>query len=124
MAKKNPASVKKAREPRARASKDEVYEIPMALSLALTTNRVQFLNQLSDEDLGKEDVRRLLHDLIEDRVVMQQQLVSAVEGVKQTVKQLDAAYLKIAALRDILDGSRETLSTLVGQDSEDEGEED
>lgn len=82
----------------------KVYEMPAAVSLALTTERIEFLRGYTDEQLKEQIPAGLLRDLIEDRIKLRRELVTMETSIIQAQKQLNATFRKIESIKAVLDG--------------------
>ena len=81
------------------------YELPQEIAIALTTERIGFLDGLDSAELVKQqDVLRLLADLIEDRVKLRQQLHKLADSVDSSIGQLRSTSGKAHTLLALLDG--------------------
>lgn len=80
------------------------YAIPQRVALAVVTDRIDFLAHATDAELSSEDVRKLLKDLILDRVQLRQEVHKAVDDLSEVRGQFDACLRKYNRLLGILDG--------------------
>lgn len=80
------------------------YDLPLALAIALNTERVKFLSTMTDADLQKQDTRAVLRDLINDRAALRPLVRNILDQVEQSEKQLAATRLKVETLLNTLDG--------------------
>mgnify|MGYP000867958031 CR=1 FL=1 len=72
------------------------YALPQKVALALSTNRIEFLAGMTDEEFRSSDwdYVQLLRDLINDRVVLEQRAHEAADCLKHADAQLTAARLR------------------------------
>lgn len=83
----------------------KVYEdLPMAVAVALCTERVEFLSRLTDADLKAIPVT-LLRDLIEDRRKLRGELTVMMTTIRNAAFAMNAAVRKLDQLSDLLDGT-------------------
>lgn len=82
------------------------YDVPQAVALALTTQRIAFLRGLSDEAMATTAIRELLIDLIEDRVKLRQELVEAIDAIDHMRKAIAAFGGRYRNLLGVLDGRK------------------
>jgi hypothetical protein len=81
------------------------YEMPVPLSLALTTERIEFLISLSDKDLRDNVSLQLIRDLIEDRIKLRAQIVKVTDALEQCRKNFNNTVGKFQNLQDYLEGN-------------------
>lgn len=83
----------------------KTYDIPMSLSVALNTDRIEFLAGLTPEQLAQEDARQVLRDLIEDRVKLRREIAKCVDALRDAERQVSAAQMKWRNLEVLLNGT-------------------
>ena len=80
------------------------YQMPVAVSLAVTSDRVEFLKGLKDSDLTGPGIADLLRDLLNDRASLRQNVIQAVDSLDEIRNQIEASIGRFSHLLDILDG--------------------
>ena len=80
------------------------YNVEMPIAIALTTERIEFLSRLTDDELKDEITVDLLKDLIEDRVKLRKQIMQAAESLKSLRGLMEATLRRYDNLQDYLEG--------------------
>lgn len=75
---------------------DEPYKVPTEVHVALVSERTQFLKLMPLDKLASEDIRRLLIDLIEDRVKTRQHIKELREALNEAEVMLDGIRERVA----------------------------
>lgn len=83
----------------------KTLELPQAIAIALSTERLEFLRGLSNDELAKqEDVLELIRLLIEDRVKLRKEITILRDSMVQLDKLTTSVRVKSERLGSILDG--------------------